>query len=119
MQGNGQRSTMDALTPTYTADLFPSLNAELIGLLRGLDRQDWSRPTLAKSWRVQDVVAHLLDGDLRKLSGGRDGHAVAPRAAASFAEIVELINELNEGGVSYARRLSPAVMIDLLEVTGA
>jgi hypothetical protein len=89
-----------------------------MSLLRALDRDDWSRPTLAAAWRVRDVVAHLLDGDLRKLSGGRDGHAVSPRPVSSFAEVVELVNELNAGGVSYARRLSHAVLIDLLEVTG-
>src|SRR5688572_25589132 len=63
---------MEALTPIHTAPLFPAIHAELIGLLRGLDEEDWERPTLARAWRVRDVVAHLLDGDLRKLSGGRD-----------------------------------------------
>jgi hypothetical protein len=117
----GSRHTnenMQVLTPINTVELFPAIYAELIGLLRGLDERDWARPTLARSWRVRDVVAHLLDGDLRKLAGGRDRHHVAPRAPASFTDIVELINEMNAGGVSYAERLSPRLMTDLLEVTG-
>lgn len=36
----------------------------------------------------------------------------------SFEEIVDLIDKLNAGGVRYAQRLSPRVMIDLLEVAG-
>ena len=109
---------MEALTPIKTVELFPAIHAELIGLLRALDEEDWVRPTLARPWRVRDVVAHLLDGDLRKLAGGRDRHHITPRIAASFTDIVDLINELNAGGVSYAARLSPRIMTDLLEITG-
>lgn len=76
------------------------------------------KATLAKTWRVRDVVGHLLDGDLRKLSACRDGHNLGARPVSSFDDLVDLINGLNEGGLSYARRLSPAVMTDLLEVTG-
>jgi hypothetical protein len=108
---------MEPLTPIYTAELFPAVNAELVALLRGLDERDWARPTLATPWRVRDVVAHLLDGDLRKLSFGRDKQIV-PRTVSSFRDIVDLINELNAGGVTYAARLSSRVMTDLLEITG-
>jgi hypothetical protein len=90
-----------------------------VALLRDLDDENWAKPTVAGPWRVRDVVAHLLDGDLRKLSGGRDGHQVTARSVSSFAGIVDLINELNAGGVKYVERLSPRLMTDLLEVTGA
>jgi hypothetical protein len=110
---------VEPLTPIYTETLFPALHVELIGLLRGLDADAWERPTLATPWRVRDVVAHLLDGDLRKLSGGRDEHRMTGRAVSSFPDIVDLINEMNATGVGYAARLSPRVMTDLLEITGA
>jgi mycothiol maleylpyruvate isomerase-like protein len=109
---------MEVLTPIKTVELFPAIHTELIGLLRALDEEDWARPTLARSWRVRDVVAHLLDGDLRKLAGGRDRHQITLGIAASFTDIVDRINELNAGGVSYAARLSPRIMTDLLEITG-
>jgi hypothetical protein len=110
----------EPLTPIYTADLFPALHVELIGLLRGLSDADWTRPTVARTWRVRDIVGHLLDIDLRKLSGGRDGHrsSVLKPAATSFDDVVDLINHQNATGVSHAERLSPRVMTDLLEVTG-
>jgi uncharacterized protein (TIGR03083 family) len=110
--------TTEALTPVYTAALFPPLHAQLVALLRGLGAADWQRPTLAGAWRVRDVVAHLLDGDLRKLSFGRDAHAPAAQPPSSFAGVVGLVNELNAGGVRYAQRLSPRVLTDLVEVTG-
>jgi hypothetical protein len=109
---------METLTPVYTARLFPALHAELIALLRGLAAHAWAQRTVAPQWRVRDVVAHLLDGDLRKLAGGRDAHRVADRPVSSFADVVNLVNELNASGVRYAERLSPRLITDLLEVTG-
>jgi uncharacterized protein (TIGR03083 family) len=110
---------MEPLTVIHTAELFPGLHAELISLLRGLDDADWLKPTVAGAWRVRDVAAHLMDGDLRKLSAGRDGLQLPPDGpAASFADIVGLINRANASGVAYAQRLSPRVITDLLEVTG-
>jgi hypothetical protein len=111
-------NTLEPLTPVYTEALFAPLCAELVALLRGLDDGGWQRLTIAGTWRVRDVAAHLLDGDLRRLSLGRDHHRVAPRSTSSFADLVQLIDELNAGGVGYAKRLSPRVMTDLLEVTG-
>ena len=110
---------MERLTPVHTADLFPPLLDELVRLLRGLRDADWERPTVAGAWRVRDVAAHLLDGDLRKLSYGRDRLGAGSSApAASFEELVAFIGRANAGGVEYARRLSPRVITDLLEVTG-
>jgi len=110
---------MEPLTIVDTVELFPALHAELIALLRGLDDADWQKPTVAGAWRVRDVAAHLLDGDLRKLSGGRDGHRPPVDGPVStFADIVGLIDRINAGGVAYGQRLSPRVMTDLLEVTG-
>ena len=110
---------MEPLPPIYTEALFPPLHAELIRLLRSLESSDWERSTLAPRWRVRDIVAHLLDNDLRRLSFGRDGHPLRARAPSSFADIVDLINDMNASGVEYASRLSPRVMTDLLELTGA
>ncbi|HEX9942264.1 MAG TPA: maleylpyruvate isomerase N-terminal domain-containing protein [Thermoanaerobaculia bacterium] len=110
---------MQPLGPLYTADLFPPLHRELIALLRGLDAADWERPTMAGSWRVRDVAAHLLDVMLRKLSAYRDGHIPAPEEpVVSHEDLVRFLNGLNAEWVRVARRLSPRVLIELLEVTG-
>jgi len=110
---------MHPLTPVYTADLFPPLHRELIALLRGLSPDDWERPTVAGAWRVRDVAAHLLDVDLRKISGVRDGHGAKPEEPLqSFEDIVRFINQLNAEWVRGARQLSPRLLIDLLEFSG-
>ncbi len=48
--------------------LFLPLHEELVRLLSGLSAADWERPTVAGTWRVRDVAAHLLDTDLRRIS---------------------------------------------------
>jgi len=57
-----------------TLPLFAELDRLLLELLRSLTPEDWQRPTLARQWTVQDVAAHLLDGNLRTLAMLRNGH---------------------------------------------
>jgi uncharacterized protein (TIGR03083 family) len=103
-----------------TSDLFLPLQRELISLLRGLDEPDWLRPTLAREWSVKDVAAHLLDTDLRRLSSQRDGYG--PRSPAKnfhdYDGLVAFLNGLNATWVGAAERLSPRVLVDLLEWSG-
>jgi uncharacterized protein (TIGR03083 family) len=106
------------LPPILTAHLYAPLEAKLIDLLRSLVPEEWQLPTLALKWRVKDVVAHLLDTQVRKLSMVRDGFfrplpATGPRPDT---DIVAFINHLNAEGVDYYARLSPQVLIELMEV---
>ena len=110
---------MEPISPLYTAELFVPLHDELIRLLEGLRPEDWTRPTLAGEWRVRDIVAHLVEVDLRRLSVGRDGHLIAPdRPIASYRDLVTFLNDLNARWVSAASRLSTRVLIELLQYSG-
>jgi uncharacterized protein (TIGR03083 family) len=110
---------MEPIPPVYTADLFPPLYEELAALLWGLAPEDWQRPTMAGSWRVRDVVAHLLDGDLRKLSAYRDGHMpTAAEPLRSHQDVVRFLDGLNAEWVGVARRFSARLLVELLSFTG-
>jgi uncharacterized protein (TIGR03083 family) len=110
---------VEPLAPLYTAHLFRPLLAELLTLLRGLSPEDWQRQTVAPKWRVRDVAAHLLDGDLRKIAVYRDGHfPPVDKPPVTEAEVAALVNGLNAGGVQFGARLSPRLIIDLLGITG-
>lgn len=110
---------MEPLAPCYTAPLFRPLLGELLTLLRGLSFDDWQRQTLAPRWRVRDIAAHLLDGDLRKIAVYRDGHfPPAEKPPVTDAEVATLVNGLNATGTQYAARLSPRLITDLLAITG-
>ena len=106
------------LRPVLLLDRFAPLQAELIALLRGLAPGDWQRPTACALWSVKDIVAHLLDDDLRRLSSDRDGVPPAEDGPGDYASLVAWINRMNAQWVAAARRLSPRVLVDLLELTG-
>jgi hypothetical protein len=97
--------------PVDTTRLFRPLHRELIGLLRGLDPNDWERPTSAGTWSVTQVAAHLLHGDLRKLSAsrGRDDQEAMP---LGFDELVEMIERDNARGVEFLSDLSPRLLTE-------
>jgi hypothetical protein len=108
------------LGPTETTALFRPLLDELLSVLRGLTPQEWKRPTVARAWRVRDVAVHLLDNDLRRLSAHRDGHLLAPeRRIESTSDVARFVNALNASGVSWGTRLSPALIVELLALTGS
>jgi uncharacterized protein (TIGR03083 family) len=106
----------DTLKPILTAHLFPRLERKLVDLLHTLLPEDWERQTVAPQWKVKDVAAHLLDTQLRKLSLVRDRYLPPAPDSAPPGDLVALINHLNQQGVDLYRRLSPTVLISLMEV---
>lgn len=110
---------MKPVEPIFVSDLFPPLHAELLALLRGLSDDDWHKPTLCALWNVKDIAVHLLDGDLRKLSVYRDHFfGTPPNNISSSRDLVTYLNQLNAEWVQAAKRISPRVLIELLEQTG-
>jgi uncharacterized protein (TIGR03083 family) len=98
--------------------LFRPLGDELLRLLRGLEATTWNAPAVG-GWAVRDVVAHLLDGDLRRLSFHRDAQPLpAPdRPIETFADLTAFLNGLNASWVEAAKRIGPRALTDLLAVT--
>ena len=102
--------------PIPTIHLFQTLDQKLIELLRVLTDEDWAKPALAKQWFVKDIAAHLLDGNLRTLSMLRDRYfGVRPNESEA---IVPYLNRLNAEWVTSFKRISPAVLVDMLESSG-
>lgn len=102
--------------PLFCAPLLRVVDSKLIELLRSLSRDEWDLQTIVPSWRVRDVAAHLLDTVLRKLSLVRDGSVVDAVEIRSQKDLLDFVNRLNREGVTVYRRLSPPVLIDLMEI---
>src|SRR5580704_13959984 len=105
--------------PIKTIHLFPVLDRLLLGLLKSLSPEEWGLPTIARLWTIKDIAAHLLDGNLRNLSLSRD-HYVGEKSPVnpSYLDLVAYLNGLNASWVSVAKRLSPQVLVELLEISG-
>jgi uncharacterized protein (TIGR03083 family) len=100
-----------------TRHYFRPLTTEFVGLLRSLNAGQWDLPTAAREWRVRDVVAHLTDTALRRVSFHRDGRV--PPAPAGGMSLVTFINTLNAEWIAAMRRASPRVLTDLYAFAAA
>ncbi len=99
--------------------LFAELDKKLVELLKSLSPEDWEKQTVAKLWKVKDVAAHLLDGNIRVLSIQRDRYfGEQPPAISSYQDLVNWLNQLNADWVKASKRISPGVLILLHEITG-
>ncbi len=99
-----------------TLQLIPVVDQRLVTLLRSLEKQDWNRITIAGSWTVKDVAAHLLDTAMRSVSLYRDDYpGEKPQGINSYGELVLYLDQLNADWVKAFRRVSPEQIIDLLE----
>lgn len=105
--------------PIEVTHLFHKLDEKLLELLKSLTEEDWQTQTVAKLWKVKDVAAHLLDGNIRTLSIQRDRYfGDTPQGINSYSDLVNWLNQLNADWVKASKRISPSVLIMLHELTG-
>lgn len=98
--------------------MLPVLDRKLITLLKSLTPEEWQAQTVARLWKVKDVVAHLLDGNVRILSMLRDHYVGEKVVITSYEDLVGFLNSLNADWVKAFRRVSPEMLIVLHEATG-
>ncbi|MCP9749380.1 maleylpyruvate isomerase N-terminal domain-containing protein [Ferruginibacter sp. HRS2-29] len=101
--------------PIDVVHLLPVMDKMLIGLLKSLSPEDWERQSVAGLWKVKDIAAHLLDGNIRSLSMLRDGYF---GEAPGNGSLLDFLNRLNADWVKAMKRVSPQVLIWLHEATG-
>ena len=112
------RSLLHPPQPIIVIDLFPEILTELVRLLSSLSAEEWQKPTVCAGWSVKDVALHLLGGEIGNLSRRRDGHAQSA-SINSWEDLVTFVNDWNQGWVRATQRISPRLLIDLCESTGA
>lgn len=105
------------MEPIKTLHLFEPLEQKLIELLRSLKPEDWNKPTVAKLWTVKDVAAHLLDTSIRTITQATNYVSDPPGPITAYQDLVNYLNQLNADWVKAMKRVSPEVLITLLEVT--
>lgn len=104
--------------PVPAIHLIPKIDALLMELLQSLSPEDWNRPTLAPAWKVKDIVAHLLDGNIRNLSTSQDRYfGEVIKTHEGYASLVNYLHQLNHDWVKAMQRVSPQLLMDLLVYT--
>jgi uncharacterized protein (TIGR03083 family) len=104
-----------AMLRVDTRPLVPRLRTELAVLLAGLSDGDWARPTACPGWSVHAVAAHLLGVEIGNVSVRRDDWQLSP---ARGDDPDAWLNAFNQQWVDAARRISPALLIELINVAG-
>ncbi|MCG8331986.1 MAG: maleylpyruvate isomerase N-terminal domain-containing protein [Chitinophagales bacterium] len=104
------------LQPVGTALLIREMDKLLINYLSGLKAAEWESQTIAKKWKVKDVVAHLLDGNIRSVSMLGDGYW--GEQPSKTEPLVDFLNRLNADWVKAMKRVSPSMLIALHRMTG-
>ncbi len=104
-----------ALLRVDATSLVPRLRAELIALLAGLSSGDWAHATACPGWSVHAVAAHLLGVELGNVSVRRDRWKLSPDENENPDA---WLNAFNQQWVDAARRISPPLLIELLNLAG-
>lgn len=107
-------------------DLFPRAREGGIRLLASLSEPEWRLPTACPGWSVHDIALHIAGGLLANVSRRRDGH---PGNLEDFAPegsdlgdpdgFIRALNAWNEGWVMAARRISPPLLIEIIDSAGS
>lgn len=105
------------MPPILVAGLFRDISQHLLDLLRSLDPDQWHLPTSSSQRKVKDIACHLLDGSLRRVSMQRDGYFSddASSRIRDDESLLEFLNRLNGDWERATRRLSPTVVVGLVE----
>lgn len=105
------------MPPIDVVELFPEVTRRLLELLRSLSPDEWQLPTVSSRRTVKDIASHLLDGSLRRLSMQRDGYHPADGQSQPRADerLMDFLTRLNDEWEVATRRLSPSVLITLIE----
>jgi uncharacterized protein (TIGR03083 family) len=96
--------------------LFRVEDDRLLALLRSLTPADWHRPTPCPGWDVHGLATHLLGGSFSVISWLRDGFRGTPTPDNLDEQgFIDWLDDLQATWVDAARRLSPRLLVELLE----
>jgi len=105
--------------PHDYAALFSAERDRLNELLADLQDADWPRPSPCPGWTILGLCCHLVGDDFGLLARHRDGYYATPGPdGATESEFVAWLDELQAEWVRAARRLSPRIVVGLLDWAG-
>ncbi|MEP6973746.1 MAG: hypothetical protein ABI869_06355 [Actinomycetota bacterium] len=98
-------------------DLMRREREHLIALLSSLSADDW-RVRVLDSWDVRAVSLHLFRNDFERVRNGWSGQREGSGLDMDYASLAEEIERGNDEWIVASRDIPPALMPDLLRVSG-
>jgi uncharacterized protein (TIGR03083 family) len=100
--------------PIDARPLFGPELTSLLGVLRGLQRNEWSR-AVVPGWTVHDLAAHILGDYHGRLGWSTESHQ---RAVAAGETLEAFIHRVNQEWIDLHADHSPTQLIEALELAG-
>ena len=99
-----------------TINLFPIIDKSLMKLISEMEQADWNRKTNFPNWKVKDIIVHLLDISIRKLSSQRDQYIYQNNVSInSHQELISHITMLADQWTNAFQNVSPAIISELVD----
>jgi uncharacterized protein (TIGR03083 family) len=114
-------SALDAASISIVLDVLQPERSALLELLSTLDEEQWSRATECPEYDVKGVATHVLGDDLSLLSRQRDeaqSGLIGVAMEMPGTDFRTILDTFNDRWVVAAKFLSPALLIELLRLTG-
>lgn len=115
-----------AMPPVQVIELFPEMRERGARMLGNLSTEEWTLPTACAGWTVHDLALHIAGGLLANVSRRRDRHpgnfeAFLPENGnlGDHDALVHALNAWNEAWVMAARRISPLLLVQIIEGAGS
>jgi uncharacterized protein (TIGR03083 family) len=99
--------------------LFALERSRLLDLLADIEAEDWLLSTPCPGWSVLGLCCHLLGDDLGWLARQRDGHHGTVPPMLDALGFAAWLDRVQDEWVQATRRLSPRLVVGLLEWTGS
>lgn len=101
-----------------TRFLLKEITESLISLLYSLKTEEWDSATCYPNWTVKDIVAHLFQTGVNRLSRQRDLYPSNEKPIPiTFASLSDLINQSNNQWTGLLHNISPQLLVNLLEIS--
>ncbi len=110
-------TTADQLgSPVDLRQEFAGQRANLIAFLRDVPPVGWQKSTACEGWTVADIAAHIVGDMAGRISSSRD--AATGSRPLPGESLARFIDRSNAEWVVAMRRLSPAVILEMMEALG-
>jgi uncharacterized protein (TIGR03083 family) len=113
--------TLAPASSVQVLELLQDERKELLRLLGELSPQEWDAATECPAWSVKGIALHLLGDDVSLLSRQRDEEPPGIMVEAKgdgWEDLMTSLDRFNEQWVDTAGFFSPALILDLLRITG-
>jgi hypothetical protein len=101
----------------FCEKLIYEIDEKMLEIMQNTSILEWNKPTIFKEWKVKDVVSHMVDTMIRKLSMQRDGYFDESLniEIKCNADLIRFVTRLADEWTIATKRIIPKMLIELFD----